>query len=140
MGEALLLVMVIAGVICLTVCVCFVAFLMVRRSTELEKERQKNERIITVEELKNERTRLSNEKSAIYANRDMITAQLEAGVLGGNDKEDDGGINSLLTQVLPLIMQNPELMNKIRGFFGNDTTSSASVGGEAGVNPVSFPQ
>lgn len=137
MGEAVLLALIIAGVVCFTICVCFIVYMTIRRSTDLEKERQKNERIIAVEELKNERARLSNEKSAIYANRDMINAQLEAGVLG-SDKEEEGGLSSIITQVLPLVMQNPELVGKLRGFLGNTTPSSPAVGGEAGVNPASF--
>lgn len=138
MGEAVLLVLIIAGVISVTFCICFVAMLLIRKSTEIEKEREKSERIIHVEELKNERARLSNEKSAIYANRDMVNAQLEAGVLG-NDKGEEDGVSALISQVLPFVLQNPELSSKLQGIFGNKNASVPGLlGGEAVQNAASF--
>ncbi|HJJ48180.1 MAG TPA: hypothetical protein O0X39_04195 [Methanocorpusculum sp.] len=155
MGETVVI-LIITGLICAAVCVCFMGFFLIRKSSEvaqkkaeLEKdiliEREKNERILAVEELKNERSRLSNEKTAIYANRDMVAAQLEAGVLG-QQQEEEGGIEGLIKNIAPLLLQNPDILKNLN--LGNLFTKNNQVpvqapvpsgGGAVNPSPASFP-
>lgn len=88
-----------------------------------------NERIIAVEELKTEKARLANDKAAIYANRDLTAAQIEAGVFGNaraNTSEDEGGLGDIMKYALPFLAQ-----------MGANKTPAG--GGEAPQNGATFP-
>lgn len=102
------------------------------KDAEIQIEREKNERILEAERIKLESRQLANDKAQMYVNRDIVQAQIEAGVLG--NQEEDNGFAVILQQVLPLVAQNPELMEKLSGLLGR---GSASGGGAA--NPATFP-
>jgi len=130
------------GFVCITVLVGLLLVLLMWRSSRVAVEKEKTDRILQTEELKLERTRLTNEKSAIYANRDIVSAQLEAGILGNasGKNTDDDGFGGILKNVLPLLMQNPEMLSKLTGFLRPGSTAAQAPGGEvpsSGTFPVS---
>jgi len=134
----------ILGFVCITVLVGLLLVLLMWRSSRVAVEKEKTDRILQTEELKLERTRLTNEKSAIYANRDIVSAQLEAGILGNasgkNTDDDESGLGGILKNVLPLLMQNPEMLSKLTGFLRPGSTVAQAPGGEvpsSGTFPVS---
>lgn len=135
MGE-LVLVLGMVAIICGTVGLCVLAALWMdshrkialKREEENGKvqiEREKNERILAVEQMKLEKAQLSNEKSQMYVNRDIVQAQIEAGVLG---KEEDSGLSGIIQQILPVLAQNPELMGKLSALLGRGTPSGGGAG------------
>lgn len=108
-----------------------IAMKRAEKEAEILIEREKNERILESERMKLEGRQLSNDKAQMYVNRDIVQAQIEAGVLG--NQEDDGFVG-LLQQLAPLVAQNPELMSKLGSFLGRGT----QTGGDAGT-PATFP-
>ena len=109
-----------------------IAMKRAEKEAEILIEREKNERILESERMKLEGRQLSNDKAQMYVNRDIVQAQIEAGILG--NQEEDNGIAGLIQQVMPLLAQNPELLGKLGGLLGRGT----QTGGDAGT-PATFP-
>ena len=146
MGE-LILALGMVAIICGTIGLCvLVGFWMynhnkiaLKREEENGKvliEREKNERVLAVEQMKLEKAQLANEKANLYVNRDIAQAQIEAGVLG---KEEDTGLSGIFQQLLPVLAQNPELMGKLSAFLGRGTQSGGGAGTPENFLPSDLP-
>ena len=133
----------ICCIIGFVVCFCVLIFSKREQNAALEAEKEKTNRILKVEEQKTERARLSAEKTALYARRDIANAEIEAAVLGGRREEEssesDGfDLGSLASIVLPILQRNPEILGSFLG-RGNNSSSESPVP-EQGVEELpSFP-
>lgn len=148
MGESVL-VFGIVGAVCVTALFCLIVLLSFRKSSvvaveqaktagALAIEQEKTDRYLKEEELKTERERIRADKTGMYVNRDIVSAQLEAGMLG-NASADEGGLASILKNVLPLLMQNPEILSKLTGFLRPGSTAAPVSGGEVPAVGKGFP-
>ena len=151
--------LILGGLLCFSLIVgfvvCFCVWIFSKReqnaALEAEKEEtnrilkveeQKTNRILKVEEQKTERARLSNEKTAIYARRDLVNAEIEAGLLSKREEEpaEEEGLDlgQIASMVLPLLQKNPEFLGS---FLGRGNNAPAVPDMEQGVDSASssFP-
>jgi len=154
MDESVLIVLGIVGAVCITAVCCLIILLTFRKSSvvaveqaktagALAVEQEKTDRYLREEELKTERERIRADKTGMYVNRDIVSAQLEAGMLGNaqakNTADDEGGLGGILKNVLPLLMQNPEILSKLTGFLRPGSTVAPASGGEVPPTGAAFP-
>lgn len=154
MDESVLMVFGIAGAVCITSLCCLIILLSFRKSSivaveqaknagALAIEQEKTDRYLKEEELKTERERIRADKTGMYVNRDIVSAQLEAGILGNasakNTDDDEGGLGGILKNVLPLLMQNPEILSKLTGLLRPGSTAAPASGGEVPPVGEGFP-
>ena len=134
MDESVLIVFGILGAVCITLVVSLVLILSFRKSSIIAVEQERTDRDLRKEEATTERERLRSEKTAMYVNRDIVSAQLEAGMLGQSKAttgEDESGLSAILKNALPLLMQNPELLTKVSGLLRPGAVSAKPGAGEA---------
>ena len=140
--------LILGGLLCVclivgfVVCFCVWIFSKREQNAALEAEKEKTNRILKVEEQKTERARLSNEKTAIYARRDLVNAEIEAGLLSKREEEpaEEEGLDlgQIASMVLPLLQKNPEFLGS---FLGRGNNAPAVPDMEQGVDSASssFP-
>ena len=139
--------------VCITAVCCLVVLLTFRKSSvvaveqaktagALAIEQEKSDRYLREEEMKTERERIRADKTGMYVNRDIVNAQLEAGVLGNAQADtsgDEGVLGGILKNVLPLLMQNPEMLSKLTGFLHPEPKATPAPGGEVPPTGAAFP-